>query len=85
MKKHILGMVVLMACIGSTTVMAKGGGGGGGAGAGGGVGAMGGKSAANSNGIHSLDRDKGLDRAADRRNPHSTAVKHTKKHKRVVK
>ncbi len=85
MKKYILGTVLVMACIGSSAVMAKGGGGGGsGGGSHGAAGAMGGHSAANSNGMKSLDRDKGLDRAADRRNSHSTAVKHAKKHKRTV-
>lgn len=34
---------------------------------------------ANSNGMKSADRDKGLDRAADRRNRHSVIRKHSKK------
>ncbi len=33
----------------------------------------------NSNGIHSTDRDRGLSRAAERRNVHSLNKKHVKK------
>lgn len=68
----------------------NGGGGGGGHGGGGGSAAGGGhlggasSMSTNSNGVHSVDRDKGLARAEDRRNRHSTIKRYSKKHARIV-
>lgn len=80
MKKLIVSVLLLtLGAMTGSVAMAKGGGGGGGVGGG-----AGGHSAANSNGVHSVDRDKGLDRAGDRRNSHSTAKRHTKKRMRPI-
>lgn len=77
--KKIIASTLLLAVFGlsSSFAVAKGGGGGGGG--------AGGRSAANSNGIRSVDRDKGLERAAERRNVHSTKKRHSKKRTRPVK
>ena len=76
--KKIIASTLLLALfsLGSSVTLAKGGGNSGHSGH------DGGQSAANSNGTRSLDRDKGLERAAERRNVHSTSKRHSKKRTR---
>lgn len=75
MKKIIISaLLIAVAGLGASAAMAKGGGGMG----------NGGHSAANSNGNHSLDRDKGLDRADDRRFRHGKSKSQFRKHSRRV-
>lgn len=79
MRKFLISSILAIAAItpaAVTLAASHGGGNGGGMHA---AGAMHNAPAANSNGVKSADRDKGLDRAADRRNSNSVTRKHAKK------
>src|SRR4051812_19444788 len=82
MKKALLVTLLSIATFSISGVPFAQGKGGGGGGNGGGHPSSGmpsgSKAVQNSNGIRSLDRDKGLERAAERRNSHSLNKKHGK-------
>lgn len=84
-KKTIIIVTAMLLTSVSAVTFARGGGGGGGMPGGMPSNHISNAGLRNTNGPHAADRDKGLQRAEDRRNPRSLAHKTSKSHHRILK